>query len=157
MIDKAMLNDDVLHYIHQSVLCWLATVDADGAPNVSPKEIFAAYDDRTVLIANIASPTSVRNIRTNPTVCLSFIDVFIQKGYKLKGLAEFVPAIDVRFKQLQAPLLEMTKGILPIHGIIAIQVQSIESIFAPSYRLIEDTTEATQISNALSAYGVKKI
>lgn len=26
--------------IETSVLCWLATVDADGQPNVSPKEIF---------------------------------------------------------------------------------------------------------------------
>ncbi|WP_313952801.1 pyridoxamine 5'-phosphate oxidase family protein [Accumulibacter sp.] len=38
-----MLTDDVLNYIKRSVLCWLATADADGAPNVSPKEVFCAF------------------------------------------------------------------------------------------------------------------
>nr|MCU0806126.1 pyridoxamine 5'-phosphate oxidase family protein [Burkholderiales bacterium] len=59
-----MLTDDVLDFIRRSVLCWLATVDANGTPNVSPKEVFCAHGREGVLIANIASPTSVRNLRT---------------------------------------------------------------------------------------------
>ena len=46
-----------------SVLCWLATVDDHGMPNVSPKEIFCCHGERELLIANIASPQSVRNIK----------------------------------------------------------------------------------------------
>jgi predicted pyridoxine 5'-phosphate oxidase superfamily flavin-nucleotide-binding protein len=33
----AKLKDAVRADVDASVLCWLATVDADGAPNVSPK------------------------------------------------------------------------------------------------------------------------
>jgi len=46
-------------------MCWLATVDRHGQPNVSPKEIFAAFDSEHLVIANIASPSSVRNFEVN--------------------------------------------------------------------------------------------
>lgn len=54
-----MLNKEIRLCLERSVLGWLATVDQQGHPNVSPKEIFAAWDDRTVLIAHIASPLSI--------------------------------------------------------------------------------------------------
>ena len=78
-----MLSSEVQNSAAHSVLCWLATVDGNGQPNVSPKEIFAAFDTEHLVIANIASPSSVRNIEVNPLVCVSFIDVFVQKGFKV--------------------------------------------------------------------------
>ena len=81
----------------RSVLCWLATVDAQGQPNVSPKEVWAIADDRHVAVANIASPMTARNIASQPQVCLSFVDVFVQKGYKLVGTAQVVQADDPDF------------------------------------------------------------
>lgn len=150
-----MLTGAVLDYINRSVLCWLATVDPDGTPNVSPKEVFCAYGSDRLLIGNIVSPNSDRNIRGNPLVCVSFVDIFVQKGYKLKGLAEIVPPKDSRFSALETPLGQITQGLFPIHSIIAVQVRLIEPIVAPSYRLISGTTEASQIAGAMRTYGVK--
>jgi predicted pyridoxine 5'-phosphate oxidase superfamily flavin-nucleotide-binding protein len=150
-----MLTSAILDYINRSVLCWLATVDADGAPNVSPKEVFCAHGSQLVLIANIASPTSVRNIKAEPRVCVSFVDVFVQKGYKLKGTAELVRPKDARYAELEPPLLHITKGLFPIRSIIAIRVNAVEPIVAPSYRLISGTTEASQIEGAMRTYGIK--
>ncbi len=151
-----MFTDEVLQYIDRSVLCWLATVDAAGAPNVSPKEVFCAHGSSTVLVANIASPQSDRNLRSNPQVCLSFVDVFVQRGYKLKGTAEVVRPSDRRYPELEAPLLSLTQGLFPIHSIFVVQVQAVEPIVAPSYRLKPGTTEATQIAGAMRAYGVRQ-
>ena len=92
-----MMDETVMRYAGTSVLCWLATVDPDGWPNVSPKEIFCAYDAHTLLIANIASPGSRANVRRHPAVCVSFVDVFIQKGFKLKGIATVVESTDDPF------------------------------------------------------------
>ncbi|WP_296040456.1 pyridoxamine 5'-phosphate oxidase family protein [uncultured Agrobacterium sp.] len=39
------INDAMRTDIANSVLCWLATVDADGTPNVTPKEISSSYGD----------------------------------------------------------------------------------------------------------------
>lgn len=151
-----MLTDDVLAYIDRSVLCWLATVDAQGGANVSPKEVFAAYGREMVLVANIASPNSVRNIRANSSLCLAFIDVFVQKGYKLKGTGAIVEPSDPRYSQLKQPLEAITQGQFPIRSIIAIAVSAVEPIVAPSYRLKPGTTEASQITSALQTYGISQ-
>jgi len=52
---QALLTDAVREAARRSVLCWLATVDAEGQPNVSPKEIWAIADDAHVVVANIAT------------------------------------------------------------------------------------------------------
>ena len=149
-----MLTDDVLDSIQHSVLCWLATVDTEGAPNVSPKEVFCAAGRNQLLIANIASPNSVRNIQSNPRVCVSFVDVFVQKGYKLRGIADLVVPREPNFAEHCVPLAQMTQGKFPIHSIVAIRVTAVEPIIAPSYRLVSGTTEASQIAAALETYGV---
>ena len=76
-----MLDTTVLNAMNTSVLCWLATCDALGQPNVSPKEVFAAVDAGHLVIAHIASPNSVRNLAANPRVCVSFVTVFTQIGF----------------------------------------------------------------------------
>ena len=85
-----MLNTEVIKSINESVLCWLATANDKGEPNVSPKEMFISNGLKYILIANIASPKSVLNIYSNASECLSFIDVFKQKGFKVKGSAKII-------------------------------------------------------------------
>lgn len=149
-----MLTNHVKEYIDRSVLCWLATVDQLGRPNVSPKEIFSALGDSDLVIANIASPNSVRNLRGNSNACVSFIDVFVQKGYKLLGRAEVIEASDRRFPEFAAPLLEMTKGVFPILSVIRLTVEGVTPIVAPSYAMVAKTTEASQVQCAMKTYGV---
>jgi len=135
-----------------SVLCWLATVDAHGMPNASPKEIFCCHGERELLIANIASPQSVRNIKVHPNVCVSFVDVLIQKGFKVKGPAVIVEPGHPRYGELEFPLQQMTRGAFPIHSVICVQVLSTEPIVAPSYRLVPGTTEESQARAAQASY-----
>ena len=94
-----MLDDLVKQQIKSSVLCWLATVDESGQPYVSPKEVFAAFDNLHVVVAHIASLHTVRNIATNPKVCLSFVDVFVQKGFKIQGSAQIVKSNHVDYSK----------------------------------------------------------
>ena len=137
------------------VLCWLATTDADGQPNVSPKEIFAAFDEEHVVIAHIASPISVRNIQQNPKVCVSLIEIFVQKGWKLLGQARCVNASDVAFHAYAKPLLAMTGDRFNIQAVLVVKVVQAHTIVAPSYRFYPDsTTESGQIESAMKAYGV---
>ncbi len=151
-----MLTPDVLDYIDRSVLCWLATADREGRPNVSPKEVFAAVDSSHVAVANIASPGTIRNLRQNPHVCLSFVEIFVQKGYKLLGRADIVAKSDPRYASLCVPLTAITRGVFPIHNVIDIEVTAVEPIVAPSYRMVPGTTEQSQITSAMESYGVRR-
>ena len=151
-----MLTDDSKHYLECSILCWLATVDAEGCPNVSPKEIFTydAADD--IWVAQLASPQSARNIRRRPAVCLSFIDVFVQKGYKIKGTARLVAADDPAFSAQAERLRQLAGPDFPFREMIGITPTQIEPIVAPSYRFRPATTELAQVRNALQTYGVRE-
>jgi len=152
-----LLSAPVVDYINRSILCWLATVSSEGIPNVSPKEVFTDYKTKSIIIANIASPNTVKNIRENPNVCLSFIDVLVQKGYQIKGKAELVTSKHPDFKSMEQKLLEMTGGKFPFSSITQILPETIKPILAPSYLLYPDiTTEKQQIAYAKIAYRLTK-
>jgi predicted pyridoxine 5'-phosphate oxidase superfamily flavin-nucleotide-binding protein len=151
-----LLNESVREAARRSVLCWLATVDGDGQPNVSPKEIWVIADDAHVVVAHIASPVSALNIGQQPLVCLSFVDVFVQKGFKLKGVAHEVCADEPDFARWAAPLLAMVGQRFVIWSVLVIRVNSVTPILAPSYRFYpEETIEALQVDAAMLAYGVQ--
>lgn len=137
----------------KSVLCWLATVAEDGMPNVSPKEIFT-YIENSIIIANIASPQTVSNIKAKAkaSVCISFIDILVQKGFQVKGEAEVIEKSDDNFSEMEAVLLRMTAGKFPFASITKISPLQIKPIIAPRYMLYPDTTEKEQIERAKAAY-----
>lgn len=152
-----LLTPQVRQAAERSVLCWLATADASGQPSVSPKEIFALLDDDHIAVAHIASPATARNIAANPLVCLSFVDVFVQKGYKIMGKATLVQPPDPAFGRWAKPLRAMAGERFPIHGVFVVRATAVEPIVAPSYRLYPtETTEASQIESALRTYGVSR-
>ncbi|WP_298231862.1 pyridoxamine 5'-phosphate oxidase family protein [uncultured Azohydromonas sp.] len=151
-----MLTPEVIAYAQRSVLAWLATVDPAGCPNVSPKEIFTVVDERFFVIANIASPCSVRNLRANDRACLSFIDVFVQKGFKVKGRAEIIEPTHPDFPKWSVPLREMTRDQFPLRSVIVLHPEVVEPILAPSYTFFAaGTTEESQIAAAMRTYGVQ--
>ena len=153
-----MLHPEVQDAASRSVLCWLATVSADGQPNVSPKEIFAVFDEAHLVIANVASPGSVRNIAVNPLVCVSFVDVFVQKGFKVLGTARNVGPAAPEFARWSAPLRAQAGPRFPIHSVVVVRASAVEPILAPSYRLHPaDTTEASQVAAAMRTYGVQPL
>ena len=156
LLFSIMLPSELQTSSQSSILCWLATADADGQPNVSPKEIFTVFDHGHLVIANIASPTSVRNIAVNPRVCVSFVDVFVQKGFKVLGTARNVTKQDADFARWAAPLQAMAGPRFPIHSVIVVRVTGTEAVVAPSYRLYpQETTEQAQVASAMRAYGVQ--
>jgi uncharacterized protein len=151
-----MLSTQVTELASRSVLCWLATVDTTGQPNVSPKEIFAVFDNQHLVIANIASPASARNIAVKPLVCVSFIDVFVQKGFKVTGVARNVARSDPEFALWEEPLVLKAGPRFRIHSVFVVNATACEPILAPSYRLYpEETTEELQVASAMRTYGVR--
>ncbi|MDD7911003.1 pyridoxamine 5'-phosphate oxidase family protein [Pseudovibrio exalbescens] len=151
------LNDAVRDDINRSVLCWLATVDADGFPTVSPKEMFCAYGSDRLIIADIASRGSIRNLNTYNKVCVSFVDVFRQKGFKVKGVAKVIPLGDPGFQEIAYPLLEKAGPDYPIRNIICVQVEKVQRIWAPSYNLFPDKGEEQLMREAYTLYGVRPL
>lgn len=122
-INQAMRTD-----VENSVLCWLATVDPSGTPNVTPKEIFSCHGDDRIVVADIAWTNTVRNIRSHPSVCVSFIDVFRQRGFKVVGLATVIEPGETNFALVGADLIRMAGNDFPIHHLISVQIERVSRI-----------------------------
>jgi len=149
-----ILDPSVLRLLDESVLCWLATCSPSGQPNVSPKEIFLPYDNDSIIIANVMSPKSARNIKANPKACVSFVNVFTQKGYQVSGTARYLTKSDDEYSVIEHELLKITRGVIPFKAVIRVMAEDINEILAPRYRLFPETTEEGQVASAMQTYGV---
>lgn len=149
-----LLNDAVKVDIGNAVLCWLATVDEEGVPNVSPKEIFSWHGDRHIVIADIASAKSVKNLKRHPSACVSFIDIFRQRGFKIVGRASVVAPDEPTFPVFGERLLAMAGADYPIRHVISIEIERISRIWAPSYTLFPERSEEARMQEAYANYGV---
>lgn len=152
-----MISNELKNCIDKSVLCWLATSNRENEPNVSPKEMFALSTESTLLIANIASPETVQNVKLNPKVCVSILDIFVQKGYKIKGIAKIIDKTDNHFEIKHKILTDLFTDEFPIRSIIEVEIQQVDKIVAPSYYLFPETREENQIESAMKTYKVKPI
>ncbi|WP_350287095.1 pyridoxamine 5'-phosphate oxidase family protein [uncultured Croceitalea sp.] len=149
-----VLTKEIKQCMEKSVLCWLATSSADNTPNVSPKEIFHWYNGDTIIVANIASPQTVKNIKQNPKVCISFMDILVQKGFQLKGNAKIIHKKDIGFLEMEKILAQLTGGKFPFSSVTLITPEQCKPIIAPRYLLYPDTTEEEQVKSARQAYGI---
>lgn len=149
------LTEKIKVSINKSVLCWLATVSTENVPNVSPKEIFNYYGTDKIIVANIASPQTVLNIKQNENICISFIDILVQKGFQIKGKAEIIEKTDLEFAEMEEVLTKITAGKFPFATITKITIGQVKPIIAPKYVLYPETTEKEQIESAKKTYGIE--
>ena len=149
-----VLTPEVAAEVDGAVLCWMATSDDAGRPSVSPKEMFLVYDAERLLIAEIASPRSMRNVRQNAQVCVSVLDIFLQRGHKMEGTCRIVSPEDADFEELSAPLQEMA-GSFEVRHVFELTVTRLTPILAPSYVKHPERTEDYFRENAYQAYGVR--
>lgn len=137
------------------VLCWLATSDASGQPSVSPKELFIAPDPNRLWIAEIASPRSMRNIRANPKVCVSILDVFAQRGHKLYGSATVEDPDSELFQTAGAALQAKAGDAFTVRHVIAVDVDRALPIVAPSYLKTPHPSADDMRAQSYATYGVQ--
>ncbi len=88
----------------------LATADATGKPNSAPK-FFLKADDLSVYLIDYAIGRSAANIKANPRVSLSFVDMNSLVGYRLSGNARMVEKgqdYDDCIKELHEKKIDLT-------------------------------------------------
>ena len=100
------------------------------------------------------SPQTIKNIKANSKVSVSFVDVLVQKGFQLKGVAEIIDKKNPDFDEVHELVYKIAGPNYPIISVIKIEVQSMKPIIAPRYILFPETTEAEQIENAKKTYRI---
>src|SRR4029079_746480 len=87
-----ILTQEIKEFVKQTKLGFVATVNPDGTPNLSPKGTTTVWDDDHLVFADIHSPGTTANLRLNPHVEVNVVDPFARKGYRFKGTAEVLTA-----------------------------------------------------------------
>ena len=75
-----MLSPTMVRLIQEQRLGFVATVNGDGTPNLSPKGTFVVIDPSTVAFAEIRSPMTLENLATRPSVEINFVDCLHAPG-----------------------------------------------------------------------------
>ena len=110
-----ILTDAMKRALTEQRLIFVATVNPDGSPNLSPKGTVMVWDDDHVLFTDLASPGTMRNLAHNPAVEINTVDVFARQGFRFKGTAAIHQGDDV----YQAVLERMRNGPSTLHGLDA--------------------------------------
>ncbi len=95
------LTDDMKRVIREQRLGYVATVNVEGQPNVSPKGSLTVWDDDRLVFADIESPGTIRNLETNENVEVNVVDPRVRKGYRFRGRAKVLRTGPVYWKVLE--------------------------------------------------------
>ena len=128
------LNQHMKQVVDQVRLGFVATVCPDGTPKVSPKGTLCVLDDGHLIFADIRSPGTVANLRSNQNIEVNVVDPFSRKGYRFKGLAVVHEQGPV-FEEFVAFFAKRKLSDAPrrIKSIVVIGVVSAQPLISPAY------------------------
>ena len=136
-----VLTDDMRRVVEEQQLGFVATVCADGSPNLSPKGTIAVLDDDHLVFADVHSPGTIANLRANPAVEINVVDALVRKGYRFKGTAEIV-AEGPRFEALVAFYRARGSTSVKRHFVV-VTVEHAAPLISPAY---DDGASETAVS-----------
>jgi MFS family permease/predicted pyridoxine 5'-phosphate oxidase superfamily flavin-nucleotide-binding protein len=126
-----ILTEDMKRVVREQRLAYVATVNADGTPNLSPKATTTVWDDDHLVYADIRSPRTAENLRRNPAVEVNVVDPVARKGYRFKGRGEVLTAGPLH-DRIVAFFAE--RGVNdPLNGVVLITLERALPLISPAY------------------------
>lgn len=152
-----MLDDDMKQLVAGTMLCFAATVNEDGTPNLSPKSSLRVHDDTHLMFANMASPGTVGNLKRNPGIELNCVDIFSRRGYRFTGRATVHSGDDPLYLTLKSDVAVEHGDAIPVHDAVLVEVLAAAPVISPAYTFIDGVTEELLRNAYLGKYGVEAV
>jgi uncharacterized protein len=128
-----ILTEDMRRIV-EAELGFIATVCPDGTPNLSPKGTTAVWDDDHLVFADLRSPGTVDNLRSNTSIEINVVDQLVRKGYRFKGTAAVYTEGEVFERGVEFYEARGTvKARGRIHGIVIVAVERALPVTSPAY------------------------
>ena len=127
------IPESVKIFLNGQKLGYVATVSANGTPNLSPKGTIIAWDESTMAFADIRSPNTMKNLETNPNLEINVVDPLLRKGFRFKGQGTII-----KNGQVYEAILNHygENGIKsPIGAIVLVGISEILEVTSPLYDL----------------------
>lgn len=127
-----MITREMRALVDRQRLGFVATVNADGTPNLSPKGTVVVWDDTHLLWADIRSPRTMRNLRDRPATEINVVDPLTRKGYRFRGTCRIITD-NVELEPILRFYREERLLTNPIRAAVLVAVESVELVTSPSY------------------------
>jgi predicted pyridoxine 5'-phosphate oxidase superfamily flavin-nucleotide-binding protein len=149
-----ILDAEMQRLVREQRLGFVATVASDGGPNLSPKGTTTVWDDDHLVFADLRSPQTVANLRTDPRIEINVVDPIRRKGYRFKGTAtildrgpRFAEAIAF-FEGGNEPIANARQR---IRSVVLVKVERALPLTSPAYDL--GLTEEQVVERWLAYFG----
>jgi hypothetical protein len=130
--------------IHSQKLCYVATVTADGKPNLSPKGTLRVYGGDTLFFCDLGSPNTRKNIATNPYMEVNVVDILSRRGYRFFGQARVVTSGEVFNRAIQL-MKDEGEFNYKVNAIVLLNVERAAPLISPGYLFVHDEWEMREI------------
>lgn len=128
-----MLSKEVIAFIRKQRLGYIATVNPDNTPNISPKGSLTVWDEKHLIFVDLASPDTIRNLQINPNAEVNFIDVFKRKGFLIRGVCEIIPATKASSYGIFYQKLGYSGYLDKMKNFVLIEVKEVSEVYSPAY------------------------
>jgi predicted pyridoxine 5'-phosphate oxidase superfamily flavin-nucleotide-binding protein len=103
--------------------CFVATVNADGTPNVGPKRSTRVLDDEHLVFSEVTGKHTWANVERGSKVAIAVIDREQMKGYRFVGVPTAITsgqAFDLAQEMLQKAGIKA-----PLKAVVAVKIEQI--------------------------------
>lgn len=152
-----MLDQDMREMVAGTMLCFAATTNEDGSPNLSPKSSLRVHDDTHLMFANMASPGTVRNLRRDPRIEINCVDIFARRGYRFRGRASVHSGDDPLYRALRADVAAEHGDAIPVFDAVLVELLQVHPVISPAYTFVDGVTETALRNAYLGKYGVQPV
>ena len=128
-----ILTEDMKRVIRQQKIGYVATVCADGTPNLSPKATMLVLDDDHIMFGDIRSPNTAENLSRQPVLEMNFIDLFSRRGYRFKGTAQYAAHGTPAYEELLPHFQQWGELRSTFRGIVKVRVERALPLTSPAY------------------------
>ena len=150
-----VITKEMKQLIERVRLCFAATVDSEGRPNLSPKGSIRVWDEDHLVFADIASPNTVENIKKNPHIEINVVDQILRRGYRFKGTAEVLYDGPI-FDRVTNDFWSQEGSQYPVNGVVKIRVEKAFPVLSPAYTFNPGVKEEDVKAIWLKRYGYRE-
>src|SRR5262245_32415760 len=130
-----MLTEDMKSLTATFPLGFVASVNKDGTPNLSPKGTFVVLNERQLAFGHIRSPQTMGNIAERPTIEINFLDVLARKAVRVRGRAQMFARSAPEFSSLFAAFSGWTGYTDIMKAVVRVDIEKASLILSPAYDL----------------------
>jgi hypothetical protein len=151
------ITADMEAIVKQANLSFVATVNEDGTPNLSPKASLTVMNG-VLYFADIASPRTILNLKRNPAVEINVVDIFLRRGYRFKGRASILTPDDDAYLAIANGVRAANGPEYPVDHVVRIDTASIAPLLSPADVFAHPPRSQDEIRTTYHRkYGVKPI